>query len=95
MKMSDVSAGRMKYLELISIGAGPDLVKGMMTVTFAMKDDHGGTYFTHLVTRHIYAYSTQKTLVRMRGVKIPPAPEPGNGNGHDQLNKNPAGPGGS
>jgi len=72
------NAKRMKYLELVSIGRGPDLAKGMMTVTIALKDDQGEAYFTHLLTRHNYAHSTRKTIERLRAVKLPPAPDPGN-----------------
>jgi hypothetical protein len=74
--MADVNAKKMKSLEIVSIAAGPALIPGMVTVTIAMKDPQGGAYYTHMVTRNNYAHSAAKALGRMRGVKMPAAPEP-------------------
>ena len=76
--MSDDNSRKMKYLEIVTIGQGPDLAKGMLTVTIALKDDKGESYFTHLVTRDNYAHSTRKTIERLRRVKFPPVPDSGN-----------------
>jgi len=76
--MSDDNPKKMKYLEIVTIGRGPDLAKGMVTVTIAVKDDKGELYYTHLVTRANYAHSTRKTIERLRWVKFPPVPNPGN-----------------